>query len=1613
MYVKSVGMEIRPLSSCGLVVLWLREDYRRGVPPVSDRSLGVVQERMFRDLDSESVIPMHANGMVEWAGQRSTGQTLVRAWTPKDRDGIESTYSVVEIVTDDMPFLVDSVTAELTRVGRAIYLVAHPQFAVSRESGKLVEVHDIDVNAITEGMIAESWMHIHVERDFISQDLNAVVQGIERVLSDVRKAVADWSLMRTKAIEISGVLRKEQLGQVSESQRDEAISLLDWLTQDSFTFIGYREYILVDVNGEDALAPVPHTGLGILRQPEQRGEVSESFAQLPVAVRAKAREQELLVLSKANSRSTVHRPGYLDYIGVKTFNEQGEVVGERRFLGLFAARAYSDSVLEIPVLREKARQVEHELQLIPGSHSAKDLEEFLDTYPRDELFQITVNQLAKIAKSVLLLQERRQTKLYLRNDPYGRFVSALIYFPRDRYTTAVRLKLEEILRDTFGGTHVDYSARVSESVLARLHYIIHVEPSEEIPEIEPSDLERRLAEATRSWEDDYQSILIDQGISHLLRSYSDAFPESYKEDFDPATGVSDTLVIEGLEPEELALDLYAPVVSDTRDLRFKVIRVGPAMSLTRILPILERLGVDVLDEHPHEVERKDRPSAWILDFGIVLPEGEIHSPDTLFARFEDAFRAAWFGRTESDSFNALIVTAGVTWRDCTIIRAYARYMRQIGTTFGQGYIESVVLGNSGVARLLIEFFRIRFDPEFPGDRSAVQESAREQFEYALTEVPSLDHDRILRMFWDMIAATVRTNFYQDNVSSLDSTAALAFKLEPRQIPDVPLPRPVHEIWVYSPHVEGVHLRFGDVARGGLRWSDRREDFRTEILGLVKAQEVKNAVIVPVGAKGGFFAKRLPDPSVDRNAWHAAGVKAYQEFIRSLLSVTDNLIGTEVIPPERVVSHDSSDTYLVVAADKGTATFSDIANSIALDEGFWLGDAFASGGSAGYDHKAMGITARGAWESVKRHFFEMDIDTQKQDFTVIGIGDMSGDVFGNGMLLSTHIQLLGAFDHRHIFIDPTPDAASSYQERQRLFDLPGSSWADYNPELISAGGGVFSRAAKSIAITTEMRDALSIDIETESCTPDQLINAILRAPAQLLWNGGIGTYVKASTETNLEVGDKANDAIRINGSDLRAQVVGEGGNLGFSQLGRVEAARRGVRINTDAIDNSAGVDTSDHEVNIKILLAPVVANNTITLEQRDELLRDMTDSVGDLVLRDNFDQNVLLSNARAGAIRLLNVHQRMIKDLERKEILNRALEYLPDDEEFATRKAASEGLTSPELAILLAYAKIDVTRSLNESDLGMDPWCDHIVVDYFPQRLAQLYRSEIIHHPLRSAIANTVIANQLINVGGITFVFRAVEETGASTVEVVKAALVAMKIFGIDTTWNWINELPLTVPAKARTALHLEVRRLLDRAVRWFLQNRGSGIDIATEVSVYESTVNEYAAGVSGALKGQESERFLRMAQRFVDAGAPEDLARRAAGGLDVFSLLDITEIARKTDIPMSEVIELYFTLSERFDIDRLLVRITGLPRGDRWTALARQAMRTDLYAVIAELTLRVGESTDPGTAAERTHQWELSRIEGIARTRSTLDEILNTDDTELATISVALRVLRNLVAQAG
>jgi glutamate dehydrogenase len=1306
---------------------------------------------------------------------------------------------------------------------------------------------------------------------------------------------------------------------------------------------------------------------------------------------------------------------YLDYIGVKTFDAAGRVVGERRFLGLYSSSAYTQSVLDIPILRTKARRLESLLDYVTGSHDAKDLLQFLETYPRDELFQTHDAQLSEIAQSVLHLQERRHTKLYLRPDDYGRFMSCLVYLPRDRYTTQARLRIQRLLMEALGGTAVDYTARVSESVLARLHFVIRVPLGQGLPAVDVHDLEAQVSAATRSWQDDFTSTLVsrvgESAASPMIRTYSSAFPEAYKEDFGSGRGVNDALVIEGLQPGELSLEIYEPPNGDRQDLRLKITRVGPAMSLSRVLPILQSMGVDVVDEYPYEIARALKEPAWILDFGMRLPDAEITGRSSLAERFEEAFAAAWNDRCGVDGFNSLVVRGGLRWRQALVIRAYSRYMRQIGSTFSQQYLEDVAVGNVRITRMLVRLFETRFATGDVADRAEAEARLVGQIEDALDAVASLDQDRILRSFLAMIRATLRTNYFQVDDDGIDRSS-VAFKFDPRGIPDLPLPRPQYEIWVYAPRVEGVHLRFGAVARGGLRWSDRQEDFRTEILGLVKAQEVKNSVIVPVGAKGGFYAKRLPDPAVDREAWLTEGKAAYREFIMSMLDITDNLVDGVVVPPRDVVRHDGDDAYLVVAADKGTATFSDLANSISAEYGFWLGDAFASGGSVGYDHKAIGITARGAWESVKRHFRELGIDTQTQDFTVAGVGDMSGDVFGNGMLLSEHIRLVVAFDHRHIFIDPEPDAAASFAERRRLFDLPRSSWADYDASLISAGGGVFARVLKSIAVTPQMASALGLPADVSSLTPDELIRVALTAPVDLLWNGGIGTYVKAQTETNADVGDKANDRIRINGTDLRCRVIGEGGNLGMTQLGRVEAARHGVQLNTDAIDNSAGVDTSDHEVNIKILLDGLVRSGALPQDDRNALLADMTDVVADQVLEDNYGQNVVLGNARAGSPGLLTVHQRMIRELERLGLLDRALEFLPDDEEFRTRRLAGEGLTSPELSVLLAYSKIWLTQELNASAIADEAYFNKALAGYFPPALSLEFGDAIARHQLRRQIISTVTVNRLLNMAGVTFVFRAMEETGASAVEVVRAAWAAIEIFSIASVWDDINDQDNQIPTTAQTALHLEIRRLLDRATRWFLQTRGGSLDVQGEIDRFGSVVVDRAHAVPTHLLGKERERFERLTQRFTSAGAPEELARHIASALDVFALLDITDICIRTGESPDTVVPLYFTVSERYDIDRTLVRITDLPRGDRWSALARQALRSDLYAVVAGLTSRVLRSTTNDLAPlDRLSTWEQAHLEGVARARSTLDDIAVVEDPDLATLSVALRAMRNLVAQ--
>ncbi|MGA4849216.1 NAD-glutamate dehydrogenase [Streptomyces sp. G5(2025)] len=1561
------------------------------------------------------------------AENRPQGTANVRVHTPTvEENGWTCSHSVVEVVTDDMPFLVDSVTNELSRQGRGIHVVIHPQMVVRRDvTGKLLEVLPAEAGAERpHDALVESWIHVEMDRETDRADLKQITADLLRILSDVRETVEDWEKMRDAALRIADELPSEPTADdLRDQEVEEARELLRWLADNHFTFLGFREYRLTE---DDSLAAVPGTGLGILRADPHHGDdhhpVSPSFNRLPADARAKAREHKLLVLTKANSRATVHRPSYLDYVGVKKFDAEGNVVGERRFLGLFSSAAYTESVRRVPVIRRKVAEVLKGAGFSANSHDGRDLLQILETYPRDELFQTPADELRSIVTSVLYLQERRRLRLYLRKDEYGRYYSALVYLPRDRYTTGVRLRIIDILKEELNGASVDFTAWNTESILSRIHFVVRVPKGAEVPDLSDADIERiegRLVDAARSWADGFAEALTaecgEERAAELLRRYGTAFPEGYKADHTPRAAVADLQHLEqlGHGDKDFALSLYEPVGAGPGERRFKIYRSGEQVSLSAVLPVLQRLGVEVTDERPYELRCADRAHAWIYDFGLRMPKSPNGSGDYLAddgrERFQEAFAAAWTGAAEVDGFNSLVLRAGLNWRQAMVLRAYAKYLRQAGAMFSQDYMEDTLRNNVHTTRLLVSLFEARMSPDRQRAGTELTDGLLEELDGALDQVASLDEDRILRSFLTVIKATLRTNFFQKTESGEPHTY-VSMKFDPQAIPDLPAPRPAYEIWVYSPRVEGVHLRFGKVARGGLRWSDRREDFRTEILGLVKAQMVKNTVIVPVGAKGGFVAKQLPDPSVDRDAWLAEGIACYKTFISALLDITDNLVAGEVVPPSDVVRHDEDDTYLVVAADKGTATFSDIANQVAQSYDFWLGDAFASGGSAGYDHKGMGITARGAWESVKRHFRELGCDTQSEDFTVVGVGDMSGDVFGNGMLLSEHIRLVAAFDHRHIFIDPKPEAATSYAERRRLFELPRSSWADYDKKLLSNGGGIFPRSAKAIQLNAHIREALGIETGVAKMTPADLMRAILQAPVDLLWNGGIGTYVKSSVESNADVGDKANDAIRVNGSDLRVKVVGEGGNLGLTQLGRIEFARAGGRINTDAIDNSAGVDTSDHEVNIKILLNAVVTDGDMTVKQRNKLLAAMTDEVGQLVLRNNYAQNTALANAVAQSPSLLHAHQRFMRRLGKQGHLDRSLEFLPNDRQIRELLNSGRGLTQPELAVLLAYTKITAADELIQTTLPDDPYLRRLLHAYFPKALREKFPEQVDGHALRREIITTVLVNDTVNTGGSTFLHRLREETGASLEEIVRAQLAAREIFGLSEVWDAVEALDNVVAADVQTRVRLHSRRLVERGARWLLNNRPQPLQLAETIAFFSEGVAQVWDELPNLLRGSDLEWYQGIRDELTAAGVPDELAQRVAGFSSAFPTLDIVAVADRVGKEPMAVSEVYYDLADRLRITQLMDRIIELPRADRWQSMARASIREDLYAAHAALTADVLDAGNgASTPEERFKAWEEKNAPILSRARATLEEIQSSDAFDLANLSVAMRTMRTLL----
>ncbi|MGQ5523211.1 NAD-glutamate dehydrogenase [Chitinimonas sp. PSY-7] len=1532
---------------------------------------------------------------VKLAAARKRGEALVRVYNPSfDDHRWQSSHTIIELVNDDKPFLVDSVSVALNRLGYAIHLIIHPVLKTERDGkGRLTKIRAGE---------AESWIHLEIDRISDKAKLDEIRDELAHVLKQLNDCVEDFSAMTTKLAESTAELKKRK-PTIDKAEWDESLAYLDWLSQGHFVFLGYRDYDLTDSKDGVQLAIVKHSGLGLLRG-EAKGAHSSSFAALPAEIRALARDKSPVLLTKTNSRSTIHRGTYLDCVGLKRYDAKGNVVGERRFLGLYTAKAYSTPPHQIPMLRRKISAVMAANQFAPQSHRGKTLLNVLETYPRDELIEISESALAEIAIGIANLQERSQVRVFIREDLYRRYVSALVYLPRDNYTTDVRLKMQQLLLTAFGGTSCEFNVLLSDSLLARIHFMVRTPAGSTLPDYDPREIENQIAHTTRRWADDLQLNLTahageERGMA-LNTKYARSFPAAYYADYDARTAVSDIDKIEAtLATKQLTMKLMDATLADPTQHRFKIFREDP-IALSDSLPVLENMGVRVIEEQPYTLKFADGGRAWVTDIAIKLQQTGLLDDETRRDAFQQGFAAIFEGRAENDRFNNLILLAGLEWRQVVLLRAYAKYQKQIGLNYSLDHIADRLANFRDIARNLVTLFLALHDPASKHRKQV--ESLSAKIKEALTQVPSIDDERILSGFYHTISATLRTNFFQPGADD-QVKDYISFKFESGKIPNMPQPVPLYEIFVYSPRVEGIHLRFGKVARGGLRWSDRKEDFRTEVLGLVKAQQVKNTVIVPVGSKGGFVLKQAPVMS-DREAYQAEGIACYKTFIRGLLDLTDNLIDGKVVPPKSVLRLDADDPYLVVAADKGTATFSDIANGVSQEYGFWLDDAFASGGSVGYDHKKMGITAKGAWESVKRHFREMDHNTQTQPFTVAGIGDLMGDVFGNGMLLSDQIKLVAAFNHLHIFLDPNPDIAKSFKERQRMFALPRSSWEDYDTKTISKGGGIFLRSAKSIPLSPEIRKVL--DVTEEAMAPNDLIRAILKAPVDLIYNGGIGTYFKASSQSHAEASDRSNDALRIDGREIRARVVGEGGNLGFTQLGRVEYAQSGGHICTDAIDNSAGVDCSDHEVNIKILFGRLVRGGDMTLKQRNAILAEMTDNVGQLVLRDNYLQTAAISLELQQAQSLLSVHSRFMQGLEKAGRLSRRIEYLPNDALLVERQAAGQGLTSPELAVLLAYAKLVLFDQLIASPLPAMPEWDSLLETYFPVKMVEKFKKQLPSHPLRSEIVATVLTNECVNRMGISFVYRVAEETNASPAAIVHAWSLASRLVQADKLWMELESLDNKVPTKTQYALMLEVRKQLERVARWVLNVQLTESDAESRIKQLTDEIPSLLPKLDKWLS--EKPHFVTQQDRLKAEGVKAELAARVVNLDALLALLDIARLARESKASVEDVAQVYFKLEQALQIDWLRGVVDGLPRDNRWQTLARMAFRDELYREHAHLTKRVLQN-DGKTTAKKVDGWLDGRGAAIEHCSKMFEE-LRVAVPDLAMISAAMREIRSRLA---
>ncbi|MCW9033224.1 MAG: NAD-glutamate dehydrogenase [Rhodospirillales bacterium] len=1561
-----------------------------------------------KDLLSKDVDTLFGMAVSLWkySSHGETPPRSLRVYNPDmEIHGWQSDHTVVEVVVSDKPFLVDSITSAIRDLDLTVHLAIHPVINTVRDKkGDRVEtVAASQSKKAKAGESVESYMHLQITAQSGAARLKEIKAKIDGVIDDVNAAVDDW-LPTKEVLQNTLDSLKKTPPKHSASNLEETCEFLQWIYDNNFTLLGYREYDFKKVKGEIQVDIKPDSGLGILRSTDIRVFEDRNYLARPL------HENDIVHITKTTRKATIHRPVHMDAITVHKINAKGDVVGAHLFLGLFTSVAYSSSPRKIPLLRKKVDRTMDRSGLSRSGHDGKALANILETYPRDELFQISDDELYKIAMGVVYLQDRQRVALFVRNDEYERFVSCLVYVPRDQYTTSLRTQIQEILETAFNGEMSDFYVAVSDSPLARIHMLVNFKPGER-PDTSVAEIEAILLESTRSWDDQIADAIVgaygEEKGQELFRRYKSAFSAGYRERFSPRSAISDIEHTEEvINNDNIGMNLYRPIEADENELRFKVFHREDSIPLSHILPMLENMGLKVMTELPYTIRPTNGPASKVMihDFGLLTGDGSSVDLSEIRDNFQETFDRVWNGDVENDGFNRLVLRAGLTWRETTIFRAYSRYLRQAAFTFSQSYIEDALARYPEMLRHLVDLFTTQFDPKADKNRDKNCEKLNKKISAYLDQVSNADDDRILRRFHNLVQCTLRTNYYQE-ASKGQPKPHLSFKLDSQNIDELPLPRPMVEIFVYSPRVEGVHLRGGKVARGGLRWSDRMEDFRTEVLGLVKAQNVKNAVIVPVGSKGGFVVKQPPVDG-DRKAFLAEGIECYKTFIRGLLDLTDNLKEGGVVPPQNVVRRDDDDPYLVVAADKGTATFSDIANGISAEYGHWLGDAFASGGSIGYDHKKMGITAKGAWESVKRHFRELGKDIQNEEFTVAGVGDMGGDVFGNGMLLSKKIKLVAAFNHLHIFLDPDPDPAKTFKERQRLFDEV-KGWDAYNQKLMSKGGGIFERSAKTITLTPEIQKLLGVTAKT--LTPNQVLEAILRSHVELLWFGGIGTYVKSATESHADAGDRANDAIRLNGSELNCKVVGEGANLGVTQLGRIEFGRNGGYINADFIDNSAGVDCSDHEVNIKILLDATVESGDLTHKQRSELLAEMTDEVGELVLRDNYLQSQAISTVRAYGASALDRQIRLIRFLERADRLNREVEFLPNDEELADRLADKEGFTRSEISVLLPYAKIWVFDELIDSDVPDDPYLHKYLIDYFPVPLRKKYAKGISEHRLRREIIATSITNEMANREGGFFVLQMQEESGLEPADIMRAFLVVQDVFKLQEIWDAIEALDNKISADTQATMLLEVNRLIERATLWFLRNGTVPLEIEGSIKMYQTGIADLAKSLDKTLGDEARADVNARADGYVKQGVPKDLALKVSGLMLLLSGCDIVRICGRHTLKVPQVSELYYAIGDRFSLGWMRASAERLSVESHWQKLATTALIEELYQHQFNLTRTVLKTVGKYKNAESDiAKWTEANQKMVLGTERLISELRSAKHVDFSMLSVASRQLRGL-----